>query len=407
MQRVLAFVGLIACATVGFAQGTVNIALGSLHQFHTFESAQWPTKPVTEVQKISGDKVTIKLTSKEAKPKLFIVDTETGNVAMRSEEFIRDGSWAVTSSSFLAVQQVDVQVSAPGGPVDSATVEIQDGLRKREELIDSKSAGKATFYFVQLGEVKVTVKYRGKNGMADPVKQSFTISLEREQPIPKLKIALPDGNSVASAEPANTEAPQAGEKPTVNDEKIPNAPEATKSGPVGNLLTTLIGMGVVAAAAWYILKYMRENGDKVQDTLKKLGADLPQAPAADPDPAPITPIKPEPMQQIILDSAPVAPVAPTPTPTGTPRLIATDGSAFDLPEGETTVGREFGNGLVVPSDTVSRRHASLLKSGSTVSVTDHGSTNGSWVNGMKVGGTVSLNPGDQVRFGSIEYRYEG
>jgi pSer/pThr/pTyr-binding forkhead associated (FHA) protein len=48
-----------------------------------------------------------------------------------------------------------------------------------------------------------------------------------------------------------------------------------------------------------------------------------------------------------------------------------------------------------------------LKSGSTVSVTDHGSTNGSWVNGMKVGGTVSLNPGDQVRFGSIEYQYEG
>jgi pSer/pThr/pTyr-binding forkhead associated (FHA) protein len=193
----------------------------------------------------------------------------------------------------------------------------------------------------------------------------------------------------------------------VNDEKIPTAPEATKSGPVGNLLTTLIGMGVVAAVAWYILKYMRENGDKVQDTLKKLGADLPQAPATDPDPAPITPIKPEPMQQIILDSAPVAPVAPTPTPMGTPRLIATDGSAFDLPEGETTVGREFGNGLVVPSDTVSRRHASLLKSGSTVSVTDHGSTNGSWVNGMKVGGTVSLNPGDQVRFGSIEYQYEG
>jgi hypothetical protein len=407
LQRVLAFVGFMVCSAAGFAQGTVNIALGSLHQFHTFEATEWPTKPITDVQKISGDKVTIKLTSKEAKPKLFIVDTETGNVAMKSEEFIRDGSWAVTSSSFLAVQQVDVQVSAPGGPVDSATVEIQDGLRKREELIDSKSAGKATFYFVQLGEVKVTVKYRGKNGMADPVKQSFTISLEREQPIPTLKIALPDGNSVASAEPAKTEAPQAGEKSAVNDEKIPTAPEATKSGPVGNLLTTLVGMGVVAAVAWYILKYMRENGDKVQDTLKKLGADLPQAPSADPDPAPIAPIKPEPMQQIILDSAPVAPVAPTPTPTGTPRLIATDGSAFDLPEGETTVGREFGNGLVVPSDTVSRRHASLLKSGSTVSVTDHGSTNGSWVNGMKVGGTVSLNPGDQVRFGSIEYQYEG
>ena len=390
----------------------MNITLGSLHQFHAFEASDWPTKPASNVQKISGDKVTITLSSKDAKPKLFVVDTETGNVAMKAEEFIRDGSWAITTSSFLAVQQLDIQVSAPGGPVDSATVELQDGLRKREELIDSKSAGKATFYFVQLGEVKVTVKYRGKNGMAEPVKQSFTLNLEREAPIPVLKVALPDGNAVSTTESTPVGDKKAEEKPKENDDKIPTAPEAPKAGPVGNILTTLIGMGVVAGVAWYILKYMRENGDKVQDTLKKLGADLPQAPSAEPDPAPIAPIKPEPMQQIILDSAPIAPVAPaaptpTLTPTGTPRLIASDGSAFDLPEGETTVGREFGNGLVVPSDTVSRRHASLNKTGNTVSVTDHGSTNGSWVNGMKVGGIVTLNPGDQVRFGSIEYRYEG
>jgi pSer/pThr/pTyr-binding forkhead associated (FHA) protein len=98
--------------------------------------------------------------------------------------------------------------------------------------------------------------------------------------------------------------------------------------------------------------------------------------------------------------------APTPV-TGVPKLVATDGSTFDLPEGETTVGREFGNGLVVPSDTVSRRHATLQKSGLMVTVVDHGSTNGTWVNGMKVGATVTLNPGDQLRFGSIEYRFEG
>ena len=411
MQRVLAFVGLLACAAVGFAQGTVNISLGSLHQFHSFEAPDWPTKPVTDVQKISGDKVTIKLNSKDAKPKLFVVDTETGNVAMRGEEFIRDGSWAITKSAFLAVQQVDIQVSAPGGPIDSATVELQDSLRKREELIDSKSAGKATFYFVQLGEVKVTVKYRGKSGMADPVKQSFTIQLERDQAIPTLKVALPDGNSVEGKVNPKTDEKSA-EMPEVKNEKIPTAPEGSKVGPVGNILTTLIGMGVVAGVAWYILKYMRENGDKVQDTLKKLGADLPQPPSNDPDPAPIAPIKPEPMQQIILDSAPepaVAPMPSIPSPslTDTPRIIASDGSSFELPDGETTVGREFGNGLVVPSDTVSRRHASIQKSGGSVTVMDHGSTNGTWVNGMKVGGTVTLNSGDQLRFGSIEYRYEG
>ena len=414
MQRVLAFVALIACAAIGFAQGEVNIALGSLHQFHAFEASDWPSKPVTDVQKVSGDKVTIKLTSTEAKPKLFLVDTETGNVAMKSEEFIRDGSWAVTHSSFLAAQQVDVQVVAPGGPIDSATVEIQEGNRKRQELIDSKSNGKVSFYFVQFGEVKVTVNYRGKSGMAEPVKQSFTIKIDREQPIPTLKVALPDGNAVAGSKPAATEATNGEALPKADGDKPAPAAEASRANPVGNILTTLIGMGVVAAVVWYVLKYMRENGDKVQDTLKKLGADIPQPGAAvDPAPAPIAPIKPEPMQQIILDPAPAAPIAPispmsAPTPvTGVPKLVATDGSAFDLPEGETTVGREFGNGLVVPSDTVSRRHATLHKSGSMVTVMDHGSTNGTWVNGMKVGATVTLNPGDQLRFGSIEYRFEG
>ena len=64
----------------------MNITLGSLHQFHAFEASDWPTKPASNVQKISGDKVTIKLSSKDAKPKLFVVDTETGNVAMKAEE---------------------------------------------------------------------------------------------------------------------------------------------------------------------------------------------------------------------------------------------------------------------------------------------------------------------------------
>lgn len=415
MQRVLAFVIFALATAASFGQGTVNITLGSLHQFQAFEAPSWPAKPVTDFQKISGDKVTYKLTSKELKPNLFLVDTESGNVAMKPVDQIRDGSWAVAKSAFTAAYQVDVVVTAPGGPIDSATVEIQEGDRKREELLDSKSLGRARFFFVRFGEVKITVNYRGKNGMADPVKQSFTLSADREQTVPELKVALPDGNSVASttsAEPTakKPEATPANNAPANN---VPTAP-APSTSTTGNLLTTLVGMAVVAAAAWYGIKYMRENGDKVQDTLKKLGADIPQPGGnSDPDPAPVAPIKPEPMQQIILDNAAPAPVTstpatiPTPTPTtGIPKLVATDGSAFDLPEGTTTVGREFGNGLVVPSDTVSRQHASLTKSGTSVSVMDHGSTNGTWVNGMKVGGTVTLNSGDSLRFGSVEYRYE-
>jgi pSer/pThr/pTyr-binding forkhead associated (FHA) protein len=38
---------------------------------------------------------------------------------------------------------------------------------------------------------------------------------------------------------------------------------------------------------------------------------------------------------------------------------------------------------------------------------DHGSTNGTFVNGAKVSGEAFLRPGDEVQFGAIRFRYEG
>ena len=79
-----------------------------------------------------------------------------------------------------------------------------------------------------------------------------------------------------------------------------------------------------------------------------------------------------------------------------------------LPEGETVVGRDVGLGLsLVGETTVSRRHAQLVKSGDSVVVRDLGSTNGTYVNGAKIGSEATLRPGDAVQFGSVRFRYEG
>jgi pSer/pThr/pTyr-binding forkhead associated (FHA) protein len=99
----------------------------------------------------------------------------------------------------------------------------------------------------------------------------------------------------------------------------------------------------------------------------------------------------------------------TPTmPNGEPTLVSENGDRTSLPEGELTVGREDGLGISLAGEsTVSRRHATVSRSGKTAVVKDLGSTNGTFVNGTRLQGEATLKPGDQVQFGSVRFRYEG
>lgn len=50
--------------------------------------------------------------------------------------------------------------------------------------------------------------------------------------------------------------------------------------------------------------------------------------------------------------------------------------------------------------TVSRRHASLRRRNDRWTVHDLGSSNGTWLNGMRVE-RAGIQPGDQLRFGEL------
>jgi S1-C subfamily serine protease len=64
------------------------------------------------------------------------------------------------------------------------------------------------------------------------------------------------------------------------------------------------------------------------------------------------------------------------------------------------IGRDLTCDVVLEDEKVSRRHASLrLLSDGRVFVEDLGSTNGTLVNGWRIGGPVILGPGDRVRLG--------
>src|SRR5437867_12365875 len=82
-----------------------------------------------------------------------------------------------------------------------------------------------------------------------------------------------------------------------------------------------------------------------------------------------------------------------------------EGKIIDLIEDRVTVGRAIDNLIRLEDGTVSHHHAMLVTEGSDFKLRDLNSTNGTRVNGLRIVET-KLHNGDQVRFGSVEMRFE-
>ena len=80
------------------------------------------------------------------------------------------------------------------------------------------------------------------------------------------------------------------------------------------------------------------------------------------------------------------------------------GLSFDLPLGETVVGRGSGSGLRLADDSISRQHCKFIFDGSSVWLEDLGSTNGSKVNGERVTGLLLVTGEEMISLGQSELR---
>lgn len=80
-------------------------------------------------------------------------------------------------------------------------------------------------------------------------------------------------------------------------------------------------------------------------------------------------------------------------------------AAFELPEGVTTLGRRADNPLCLAHDTVSGRHCDLAEADGLLTILDHGSTNGTFIQGERIEqGTVAA--GETFQLGGVELCYE-
>ena len=76
------------------------------------------------------------------------------------------------------------------------------------------------------------------------------------------------------------------------------------------------------------------------------------------------------------------------------------GTAYPIAD-ELTVGRAGGCAVSLPEDTfASSIHARVFRDGRQVLVEDLGSTNGTFLNGTKIGGPVALGRGDRLKIGN-------
>jgi DNA-binding winged helix-turn-helix (wHTH) protein len=80
--------------------------------------------------------------------------------------------------------------------------------------------------------------------------------------------------------------------------------------------------------------------------------------------------------------------------------------SFQLPAGESVLGRDRECAIRMDADSVSRQHARLNVTEGAVSIEDLGSKNGTWVNGERIHGAVLLTDGTNVRLGSEIVRVE-
>ena len=107
---------------------------------------------------------------------------------------------------------------------------------------------------------------------------------------------------------------------------------------------------------------------------------------------------------------------PVPTPssvplTGAPRLLATleiinegllRGTRFRLERPVANVGRNPHNDVKLEDDTVSGSHATLTRRTSGWVLLDHGSTNGTYVDGQRITGERQLAGAAELRFGGVK-----
>ncbi|CUU34790.1 MAG: FHA domain-containing protein [Armatimonadetes bacterium] len=152
-------------------------------------------------------------------------------------------------------------------------------------------------------------------------------------------------------------------------------------------------------------------GEAVSRPKDVVRSPLPPPPPVPAGACPYCGLRPDPITGACACTPVAAPVSSpaTTAQSGAPTLVGLEGALagqrITVPPTGLTIGREQDNTLIIPDPAVSRHHARIAIEGGEVVLYDLGSTNGTFVNNMRIT-RHALRRGDVVRLGGTSFRVE-
>lgn len=317
----------------------------------------------------------------------------------------------LSPASFQWAQSVRVPVKYKGKGVSGVLVTLRDEQKEYgRRALQPEDGGVAQFSDVPINKM-LTVVVSDVN--ADGQTKSFPRMVPQDAADVVQEVALP-----ASWNNMNTvteTSASAASRPSVSDAASSAAPRiapvaslaaqrpkpALPSPPRSNpaLLSALcVVLALLGGTLWTL------NARRVRD-LDGLG-DVQTARA-------VVANRALPQSAIAAKNAPPMPALPEAAENlSGPQLVGThgvySGYAFALSEPRSAIGRDVNNVIALShDDAASRRHATIQNAQGHYFLMDDGSSNGTFVNGVRIAHQVQhpLNPGDEIQVGKTRFRF--
>ena len=349
---------------------------------------------------------------------LDVMDAGTGLVASLDLTRATAPTATVSPNDFTLLRTVKVTVTNAGKAVEKAQVTLTDANGKvTSRILTADDAGSAPFNDVPLGKATVSASYA-----ANGAKTSTDVTLAPAKGGGPVLVPVALTGDVPTLAASATPAAPSAAAPTTIVVSPPSAEPANTSNP---WMSGFLGVMLLCIAGYFGLRAAKNRGVTAEGMLKKMGVETPAttpggaAAALKPTPAPLPPL-PSLSELPNAGPAPTAAAAfsggaaPAGAVGGPPRLVgiagAVSGEVFDLDnQSAMTIGRDVANALSLAQDTnVSRRHAHVERATTGWQVVDEGSSNGTFVNGARLGPTPrALRAGDEIQIGGSRFRFEG
>ncbi len=362
--------------------------------------------------------------------RIAVDDAKTGDSAIRpltGKGAPVAGMLDLRKADFDHVRQMDVLVSYKGDPVATARVTLTPRVGKPvTRVLDPARRGTATFEDVPMGRARISVVY------GDNLTQTQDLDIVGDRPPGVLSVTVPVSSAVpviAGSRKTDGETNAKGGDSTAPQQENTPEPIAPTGGGVISWLGNLLGLAIAAGTIYLLYKWAKSGG--MAATLQKAGIEVsgpsePNGPAepwspqqaappvvSDPTVCEFCGEKKDTSGRCACSQLPTgsgATTAPGPVGAAQPRLVGTvgtyAGSVFPISSG-ITIGREPSNGIALPNDTtVSRRHAGIRIEADGIVVTDENSSNGVYVNGVRIAESATVRVGDEIQIGNTRFRIE-